>query len=110
MEASEGSEDDLEGVLVDRPPDGLLRVVQIDASFVAIGAVASRIVAFDASCTHRECPLSEGVLDVEAETVTCPCHKSRFDLRTGEPLNGPATQPIRLRRVEIEDGQVLVER
>jgi len=42
-------------------------------------------------CSHRGCLLSSGV--VEGESITCPCHGSRFDLRDGSIERGPATAP-----------------
>jgi len=83
-------------------------VVNVDGVEVAVAEVAGTLVAFDDTCTHRACPLSEGVFD--DHSVTCPCHKSRFDLRTGEPLNGPATEPIRIRRVALDGHDLLIER
>ncbi|MDA0167033.1 Rieske 2Fe-2S domain-containing protein [Solirubrobacter ginsenosidimutans] len=45
-------------------------------------------------CSHRGCELSHG--QVEGESVTCPCHGSRFSLRDGSIERGPATvrQPV----------------
>ena len=43
-------------------------------------------------CTHQEIPLSEGT--VEGCTLECWLHGSRFDLRTGEPIGLPATEPV----------------
>jgi nitrite reductase/ring-hydroxylating ferredoxin subunit/uncharacterized membrane protein len=40
-------------------------------------------------CSHRGCLLTEGELD--GHTVTCGCHGSRFDVRDGSLLRGPAT-------------------
>lgn len=92
------------------PPDPSQRivVVDIDGTSVAIAEVEGEIHAFDDECTHRTCPLSEG--DLDGVLVTCPCHKSRFDIQTGAVLNGPATQPIRVRRVVREGDRILVER
>jgi nitrite reductase/ring-hydroxylating ferredoxin subunit/uncharacterized membrane protein len=42
-------------------------------------------------CSHRGCLLSSG--EVEDESITCPCHGSRFDLRDGSIERGPATAP-----------------
>jgi nitrite reductase/ring-hydroxylating ferredoxin subunit len=40
-------------------------------------------------CSHRGCALSDGELD--GHTITCACHGSRFDVRDGSVLRGPAT-------------------
>lgn len=83
-------------------------VVIVDGTDVAVAALGTGFVAFDETCTHRACPLSEGVFD--DHSVTCPCHKSRFDLATGQPLNGPATEAIRIRQVSFDGEQLLIER
>jgi 3-phenylpropionate/trans-cinnamate dioxygenase ferredoxin component len=83
-------------------------VVSVDGIEVAVVGTDAGLVAFDDTCTHRACPLSEG--QIEDGTVVCPCHKSRFHLTTGQPLNGPATEPIRIRRVEHDGRTLRVER
>lgn len=87
-----------------RPAAGAPVIVSIDGIDVAVAVAGDRLVAFDDSCTHRACPLSEGTID--QSSVSCPCHHSRFDLVTGAPLNGPATEPIRIRQV-VDDGDGL---
>jgi nitrite reductase/ring-hydroxylating ferredoxin subunit len=64
-------------------------------------------VAFDNSCTHEECPLSEG--DLDRDRVTCYCHGSEFDVRTGEVIEGPAEEPLSVYPVRVEDGELQVE-
>lgn len=64
-------------------------------------------VAFDDTCTHEECPLSEG--DVEEDRIVCYCHGSEFDLRTGEVLVGPAEDPLSIYPVRVEGGELQVE-
>lgn len=41
--------------------------------------------------------------------VECPAHGSRFDVRTGEVRNLPATLPVRTHRIRIEKDQVVIE-
>ena len=41
-------------------------------------------------------------------TVECWLHGSRFDLRTGEPLSPPATEPVVVHSVKIEGDEVFV--
>ncbi len=63
-------------------------------------------VAFDNSCPHEDCPLSEG--DLDDGRITCFCHSSIFDLRTGAVLEGPAEEPLSVYPVRIEDGELQV--
>lgn len=61
----------------------------------------------DNVCTHQYALLSDGY--VEDGCVECPLHQARFDLRTGEAMCAPATQPIRIYPVRVEGGDVLVD-
>jgi nitrite reductase/ring-hydroxylating ferredoxin subunit len=51
-------------------------------------------------------PLNEG--EIKDESVICPWHGSRFCLKTGAVLDGPATHPQPKLDVEVRGGQVLV--
>ena len=90
------------------PSEGKMTAVDVDGTYVALGMLGGTLVAFDETCSHRACPLSDGVL--ADDSITCPCHKSRFDLRTGVPINGPAVEPIRIRQVRQDSGHIYVER
>jgi nitrite reductase/ring-hydroxylating ferredoxin subunit len=68
---------------------------------------AGEVCALANTCTHLGGPLAEG--SREGDTVTCPWHGSRFDLRTGAVARGPAVfvQPrleARVRDDKIEVG------
>lgn len=62
--------------------------------------------AFDNDCPHEECPLGDG--DLEGHRITCYCHGSAFDVRTGELLHGPAQVPIAVYPVRVEEGELQV--
>ena len=62
--------------------------------------------AFDNTCTHEECPLADG--DLDGTRITCYCHSSVFDVRTGEVLEGPADEPIAVYAVRVEGGELQV--
>jgi nitrite reductase/ring-hydroxylating ferredoxin subunit/uncharacterized membrane protein len=85
-----------------------LREVKIDGVPVLIARSRSgEVCALAATCTHLGGPLPEG--SREGDTVTCPWHGSRFDLRTGAVLGGPAVfaqprLPARVREGKIEVG------
>ncbi|HET6794406.1 MAG TPA: Rieske (2Fe-2S) protein [Acidimicrobiales bacterium] len=51
---------------------------------------ASGVHGLSSTCTHQGCT----VASVERNVITCPCHGSQFDARTGKVVNGPATSPL----------------
>jgi nitrite reductase/ring-hydroxylating ferredoxin subunit len=57
-------------------------------------------------CSHRGCALSSG--SVEGESITCPCHGSRFDLRDGSIERGPATAPQPVFETRDVEGRIEV--
>ncbi|MGO1543689.1 MAG: ubiquinol-cytochrome c reductase iron-sulfur subunit [Gulosibacter sp.] len=46
--------------------------------------------AFSAICTHQGCVL----VSVEDRGAFCGCHSSYFDINTGDPVAGPAQEPL----------------
>ena len=60
------------------------------------------------ACTHQGCSLADGTVDERAVTVECPCHGSVFDIETGEPVEGPAEDPVPIFEARIVDGWVEV--
>jgi len=86
---------------------GTLAVFEVEGDRVAVANVGGTFYAFDDTCTHRQCSLAEGTL--EGTTVTCPCHGSQFDARTGAVLSPPAVQPVRSYRVRVEGDMLKIE-
>jgi cytochrome P450/nitrite reductase/ring-hydroxylating ferredoxin subunit len=85
---------------------GALRQVEVDGTLVCVGRTASGWVAFDDTCPHEECPLSDGELD--GSVVVCPCHGSEFDVRTGDVLCPPALDPLRIYEAREHGGMLQV--
>jgi nitrite reductase/ring-hydroxylating ferredoxin subunit len=59
-------------------------------------------------CTHEGGPLADGTLD--GYEVECPWHGSKFDVRTGEVKNPPATEPEPTYEVKIEGPDILLKK
>jgi nitrite reductase/ring-hydroxylating ferredoxin subunit/uncharacterized membrane protein len=59
-------------------------------------------------CSHRGCSLAEG--KVEGHEIVCACHFSRFDLRDGSVVRGPATAPQPAFDIRRQDAMVEVRR
>ena len=62
--------------------------------------------AIEAAGTHRGGPLAEG--EREGAVVTCHWHGSRFDLCSGEVLQGPAREPQQRFEARVRGGWVEV--
>jgi 3-phenylpropionate/trans-cinnamate dioxygenase ferredoxin component len=58
-------------------------------------------------CSHGQVSLSDG--EVEGCLVECWLHGSQFDLRTGKPVQLPATQPVPVYPVTVDGDRVLVD-
>jgi nitrite reductase/ring-hydroxylating ferredoxin subunit len=87
--------------------EGKIRAFDVQGTAVAVANVDGQLYAFDDACTHAFCSLAEG--ELKGTTVTCLCHWSQFDVRTGEVLQGPADEPVRSRAVAVEGDALLVE-
>ena len=87
--------------------DGEVRLFDVEGQPIAVARVGDDYYAFDDTCTHEQCSLSEGELD--GTTVICPCHDGEFDVTTGEVLDGPPPDPINIYAARILDGRLEVE-
>ena len=92
--------------LAELPAQGAA-VAEVDGVRVCVARdAAGQVHAIDDRCSHGAVSLAEG--DVEDCTIECWLHGSRFDLRTGEPLGLPATQPVAVYPVKIDGDDVYV--
>jgi len=87
--------------------DGKALPVEVEGIEVALVRHGDEVFAIRDECSHAEIPLSEG--EVEDCTVECWLHGSRFDLRTGAALGLPATEPVPVYPVRLDDDDVLVD-
>ncbi|MGZ4148941.1 MAG: Rieske (2Fe-2S) protein [Actinomycetota bacterium] len=89
-------------------PEGEMRAFDVPTGRVAVAHDEQRLFAFDDACTGEGCALSEGVFDDRTERVTCTTCESVFDVETGEPIEGPARDPLRTYAACEVDGWVEV--
>ena len=57
---------------------------------------------YSATCTHQGCKVDT----ISNGRISCPCHGSAFDAKTGAVVQGPATRPLTPVPVEVRDGSV----
>jgi len=74
---------------------------------IAMFRIGDDVYAIGDRCSHAEASLAEG--ELWDTSVECPRHGSEFDLATGEPQALPATEPVPVYEVSVEDGTVYVE-
>lgn len=87
-------------------PEGEVVAFDVNGSPIAIARNDSLLYAFDDSCTHEECPLSEGW--IEGTDIECERHGARFDLATGAVTLPPAAAPLVVHAVTEREGKVYV--
>lgn len=81
--------------------------VTIGDTRIAMFRIGEDVYAIGDRCSHAEASLAEG--ELWDTSVECPRHGSEFDLKSGEPHALPATEPVPVYEVSIEDGTVYVE-
>ncbi len=78
----------------DRMRDGELIPVEIDGTPVVLVRHLGAFYAVQNNCSHRDFPLSEAGFDPRDEVLICAWHGGCFDVRSGEAVALPATEPV----------------
>jgi nitrite reductase/ring-hydroxylating ferredoxin subunit len=94
-------------IVTDLKP-GDITGVEVGGQKVALYLVDGQPFATSDLCTHAECPLSEEG-EVVGNEVHCLCHGSKFNIRTGEVIEPPATEALETYAVQVQGEDVLVD-
>ena len=80
--------------------DDAMRQVRIAGKeAIAVYRVEGKCYATQDTCSHALASLAGGwLMDYE---VICPVHEGRFDIRDGQPLCFPVTEPLRTFPVDV---------
>ena len=89
-------------------PVNSVKAIDVRGTRIAVANVGGTYYAFDDACTHEQCSLAEEG-ELEGTTVTCTCHGSEFDVRTGKVLAPPATVPVKVYPVRIVGDALQIE-
>lgn len=95
-------------VTTNQVPVGEVKAIDVRGTRIAVANVGGTYYAFDDACTHEECSLSEEG-ELAGTTLTCTCHGSEFDVRTGNVLAPPATVPVKVYRTRVEGDALQIE-
>ena len=85
---------------------GKMKEFKVNDKTIVIANIEEEYLAFDGLCTHAECSLVGGFLD--GYTLTCYCHGSQFDVKTGKVLGPPATVALNTYKVKVEGEDIYV--
>lgn len=99
------------GPLAELPP-GESKIIYLDGQQVGVFNVDGTLYALNNRCSHARGPLTEGQIEADGDhcTVTCPWHYAKFDLKSGQVVDGVANTPVVAYTVEVRDGVIVVGR
>jgi nitrite reductase/ring-hydroxylating ferredoxin subunit len=87
-------------------PTGEMLIVQVNGDEVVLANVDGKVYAFGNDCSHRGGPLGEGIL--EGDIVECPWHQARYNVRSGDVIGAPATEPVPSFDVRLDGDDIKV--
>lgn len=90
----------------DVPENGKL-CIEVDDRYVVIVNLAGDFFCVDDVCSHDGGTLGDGEMD--GACLVCPRHGAKFDARTGEAVEMPATEPIARHEVKVDGDMILVK-
>ena len=96
-------------VRIDELADGSATRVMVDGRPVCVVRIGDDVYAIGDVCSHANVSLSEGEVWCDELEIECPQHSSTFSLETGAPQTLPATRPVPVYAVSIDDGEVTID-
>jgi len=92
---------------VDKLSIGKAIRVECQGKNILVANVDGVLHAVDDTCTHEDSSLSLGCL--KGELIHCTLHGSRFSVRTGEPMEEPATESLQVYAVKVEGAKIMLD-
>ena len=80
--------------------------VNAHGTWIVIANIDNEYFAIADTCSHEDASLYKGVM--KDGYIRCPLHGSRFDLKTGQPLEEPAEEPVDVFPVRVLDNVIYV--
>ena len=94
---------------VDDVTPGGARRFDIGRHRICLVRIGDDFYAIGDRCSHADFSLSEGEVWPDEREIECWKHGSTFSLLTGEPQTLPATLPVPVYTVRVENGEVFVD-
>jgi 3-phenylpropionate/trans-cinnamate dioxygenase ferredoxin subunit len=93
---------------IDDVTPGTAKRFDVGRHRIALVRIGDDFYAIGDRCSHADFSLSEGEVYPDDVEIECWKHGSTFSLTTGEPQSLPATKPVPVYGVEVDDGTVYV--
>jgi 3-phenylpropionate/trans-cinnamate dioxygenase ferredoxin subunit len=93
---------------VDEVAPNSARRFDVDGHRIALIRIGDDFYAIGDRCSHADYSLAEGEIDPDDLTIECPKHGSTFSVTDGQPQTLPATTPVPVYDVEVQNGEVRV--
>jgi 3-phenylpropionate/trans-cinnamate dioxygenase ferredoxin subunit len=94
---------------VDDVAPGTAKRFDVGQSRICLVRIGDDFYAIGDRCSHADFSLSEGEIWPDEREIECWKHGCTFSLLTGEPQTLPATAPVPVYKVRVEDGDVIIE-
>lgn len=78
----------------------------LDGTPIGIYRIGDACHALHDVCPHEYALMSQGYQ--EGDTIECPLHAARFNIKTGAVIDGPVTEDLAVFQVKVEGDDVLV--
>ncbi len=89
-------------------PQGTTKIVNVAGVELFVANVEGSFYALPNKCTHVGGLLGRGKLS--GNIIQCPWHGSKFDVKTGAVVAGPAQSPEPTYEVRVEGSSVFVKK
>jgi len=80
-------------------PGQMLGII-VEGKDILLANIEGVLYAIDNKCSHEDALLYNGAL--KEDCVECPLHGSRFSFKTGQPMEQPATEPVKTYSINEE--------
>ncbi len=88
-------------------PSGSMKQFSVDEHEFLVVNHNGHLFCLDARCTHAGAPLAEGTL--EGDILTCPWHRSQFNITDGTVIRGPAEERLHVYPNIVKDNFLFAE-
>ncbi len=85
--------------------EGKMKPLDIGGEKILLIRSGGELFAIENRCPHMNCPLQGGI--IEDQSIKCPCHNWKFDLRTGAYVASDKIK-VKVYETQVKDGKVSV--